>query len=243
MSSINPNGINVGSGIRFRPAVAAAFLPSDIAGLQLWVKSDTGVTDAGGGACSSWADQSGNSRDLTEGTNRPSIQSAQVNGYPGIRFDGSNDKLTSPSFTLNQPFTVFAIVKVITNTNPRRIFGSTGGTVTKPVLRGGSTVQLNDESSGADGASVSMTSGTYYLLKVVGNSTSSVMALNNGSDATSASDINDPLTSAAGFQLGCNAGASFANVEYAEIAIYDSSITGTNLTNLLTYFQTRYALW
>ncbi len=230
------NGFGVGS--------VAAFSPLDITGCQLWVKSDTGVTDAGGGACSSWADQSGNSRDLTEGTNRPSIQTNQVNGYSGIRFDGSNDKLSTPTFTLNQPFTVFSALKVITNTNARRAYGANAGASgTTLVLRGGTTVQINDSSSGSDGASASMTSGTYYIVKLIGNGTSSVLALNNGSDNTSGTNVDDPLVSAVAFQLGCQNGASFANVEFAEVIVYNSAVSGANLTSLLSYFQSRYALW
>ena len=36
------------------------FDPSQLSGLKLWLKADTGVTVDGSGNVSSWADQSGN---------------------------------------------------------------------------------------------------------------------------------------------------------------------------------------
>src|SRR3990172_6088908 len=62
---------------------------------QHWLKADAGVTLAGT-AVSQWADQSGNSRNATQGTasSQPTLVSNALNGKPALSFDGVNDFMT-----------------------------------------------------------------------------------------------------------------------------------------------------
>lgn len=67
-----------------------------------WYKADaiTGLSD--GDPIDTWPDSSGNSRDLTQtGTARPLYKTGIVNSLPVARFDGSNDFMSSSSFTLS----------------------------------------------------------------------------------------------------------------------------------------------
>ena len=61
----------------------------------LWVKAD----DLSASPVSTWADQSGNGNDLTQGTGaaQPAWVDAQVNGLPIVRFDGTDDLLNGPA--------------------------------------------------------------------------------------------------------------------------------------------------
>lgn len=76
---------------------------------SLLFDDESGVTDAGAGACSQWNDRSGNGLHFTQGTsaNRPLIVAAGLNGRRTIRFDGTNDMLyttnaTARGLTANQ---------------------------------------------------------------------------------------------------------------------------------------------
>lgn len=222
-----------------RRRASSSFLPTSITGLQFWVKSDAGVTKDGSDLVATWADQSGNARDLTEATNKPLWVSSLVNGLPAIRFDGSNDKLTTSSFTVAQPLTVFIVSKNVSNTDADRIFATnTTGAAPNLVQRAGPNARM--QSNSLDGATVASDTTSFHLYKVLFNGTSSVIAKDNGSDQTSAAN----LTGSAGrVELAAINGASFGNVEIAEFMIYNSSISGTDLTNLMSYFQTRYGLW
>ncbi|MEM8485677.1 MAG: T9SS type A sorting domain-containing protein [Bacteroidota bacterium] len=62
--------------------------------LILWLDADTGVTESSNDV-SSWADQSVNGNDATQGTTsfQPDYQSNALNYNPGIAFDGSDDVL------------------------------------------------------------------------------------------------------------------------------------------------------
>ncbi len=94
--------------------VAAAWTPASIPNLVAWYKADAGVTDAGGGAVSLWADQSGAGNDVAQGTGtfRPITGTRTINGLNVIDFDGSNDFLGRATYTqgtLSQPITLLAV--------------------------------------------------------------------------------------------------------------------------------------
>lgn len=78
-----------------------AFSPSQIAGLQLWLKANaiTGLND--NDPVANWNDSSGNGRDLSQGTaaSRPTFRTSQVNSLPAVDFDGTDDVLTRASVT------------------------------------------------------------------------------------------------------------------------------------------------
>jgi hypothetical protein len=69
--------------------------PVPTAGLQLWLRADSGITQSGG-AISQWADQSGSGRHAAQAlaARQPQLQASAVNGRPALAFDGVDDFLT-----------------------------------------------------------------------------------------------------------------------------------------------------
>jgi hypothetical protein len=61
-----------------------------------------------------WADQSGHGRDAVQASaaNQPLYLATGANGAPTVAFDGVDDLMVTPSFTLPQPFGVWAVAKV-----------------------------------------------------------------------------------------------------------------------------------
>ncbi|MFM9983630.1 MAG: PKD domain-containing protein [Flavobacteriales bacterium] len=102
----------------------AQFEPTDLAGLELWVKADTGIT-LNGNFVAQWDDQSGNNRHCTSDFDviRPTLLDDAINGLPSVSFDGVEDFLQFPEITNLR--TVFWVLRE----NP----GSTG-TVSRPLL-------------------------------------------------------------------------------------------------------------
>ncbi|HSB61352.1 MAG TPA: chitobiase/beta-hexosaminidase C-terminal domain-containing protein, partial [Vicinamibacteria bacterium] len=104
-----------------------------LANLELWVRADAGVTADAGDFVSSWSDQSDNGNDILQAatSNQPRIMRDQpdFNGWPFLRFDGSNDHL---SFTnrLTTVRTVFWVVRESTSApaNYRPWLGDQAGT-------------------------------------------------------------------------------------------------------------------
>ena len=83
-------------------SAATAFVPTDIAGVFLWLDADDAstITDAGAGAVSEWRDKSGNARHVSQATagDRPTTGSVTVNGLNALAFAG--DKLVRDPTTL-----------------------------------------------------------------------------------------------------------------------------------------------
>lgn len=109
------------------------FLPSDIAGLQAWFRSDqiSGLND--GDPVATWLDESGNSRDATAaGALRPTYRTSVANGLAIVRFDGSNDEMDFASpLSGTGALTICAVLEPDTN-NAEPIVDPDGqdGTVT-----------------------------------------------------------------------------------------------------------------
>lgn len=75
-------------------SAVASKSPDEVTGLWQWLKSDAGITKDGSNFVSSWADQSGGARDMTQAT--VGIKPKWVDGasyntlLPVIRFDGDD---------------------------------------------------------------------------------------------------------------------------------------------------------
>jgi len=76
-----------------------AFVPTDLATVIAWYKADQ-ITASDADPLATWEDQSGNSHDLTAaGTARPVYRTLQVNSLPAVDFDGTDDLMSSGSYT------------------------------------------------------------------------------------------------------------------------------------------------
>jgi hypothetical protein len=69
------------------------------------------LTDADGTGIQTWADRSGNGRDLTQSTSaeRPTFKMAIQGGQPVLRFDGSNDNMLTASYAVTNVMTGFLV--------------------------------------------------------------------------------------------------------------------------------------
>lgn len=81
---------------------SGGFTPNDIPNLELWLKSDTGVTTVSS-AVSVWEDQSGNVRNATQTTasRRPDFIASGINSLPMVGFDGVDTTGTFMSVDLS----------------------------------------------------------------------------------------------------------------------------------------------
>lgn len=219
-------------------AAASAFDPGDVAGLQFWVRSDTGVS--GASAVSAWADRSGNNRVISETTNSPTLVSADLNGFNAIKFDGSNDQLRGQWPNLAQPSTIYAVVKLNAFGNPGGVLAG-GGVVSTEIITRGAPNLLVGDTNVADGAAVSAAVSAYVLVRGVFNSASSWIRINNQANASSATNFTSPWAS--GMCVGSRNGAQFGAVSVVEIAQYDSVVCGASDTSLLSYFSNRYGIF
>jgi hypothetical protein len=111
------------------PYSFAAFKPSDLSGLVVWLDATKGLFDAtsGGSAVTTdassvarWEDQSGNANNFTQSqsANRPVLKTSIQNGLNVVRFDGSNDLFQCANNSLFRNVgggTLFAVRKCAAN--------------------------------------------------------------------------------------------------------------------------------
>lgn len=108
MSLIVSGGIG---GLLQRNNPAFEPLPSMMA---FWV-ADQGVT-LNVANVSQWNDLTGNNRHFTQATASKQPAYGTSNGVPALIFDGSNDIMFTPSFTVTQTFTVIMVMRLISYT-------------------------------------------------------------------------------------------------------------------------------
>lgn len=223
---------------------APAFSPTDIAGLAAWYDATVGVTDAGGGAVSAWADQSGNSRTLTQGTagSRPTTGTRTQNGLNVIDFDGTADFLDASSgFAQGTSDTVFivclnddgadSVLQVAYN-------GNSGATATCRITKTGANAYR-------------ATSGTALDLGVVNTSAHVITAAFNGA---SGSELRVDGVSLGTGSTGTNSGTyaphlgrSPAGSQYwdgwiAEVLHYESVLAAPDIEAVEAYLIAKWGL-
>lgn len=119
---------------RIATAAAASSTPISILGsLAWWVRADLGITIGTG--VSAWADQSGNGVNFAQGTGsaQPAFgATAGPNNTPAVTGDGTNDILSATWSRVapgTQPFYVWHVLKQVTWTNGRILYGDINGGV------------------------------------------------------------------------------------------------------------------
>ena len=129
---------------------AAAFSPTDIAGLQLWLDASQIVGLNDGDSVATWSDLSGNANDFVQatGTSRPTYKTGIQNGLPAVQGDGVDDRLYCSTLVVSHPFTLFAVVKQ-NNTNAAYVTDGDSGGARRNVL----AFTVNADGSGKAGIS------------------------------------------------------------------------------------------
>ena len=203
------------------------FLPSDLAGLKLWCKFNSGITVTGAGV-SQWDDVSGNGNHLKQGTdtNRPSKESDG-----SILFDGVDNFLKADAFTLVQPETVYFLGKQVTWTSADRFFDGntddTGGinqNPTTPKLRVNAGIAFDDDGT--------MAVDTYAIISVIFNGASSSIQTNYATIVTGNAGAGDM----GGFTLGSRPSVTLvSNIQVKEIAVFNTAHDAVTRLQMIAY--------
>ncbi len=89
--------------------------------LMLWLNAATIAGRADGATVATWPDGSGNGKDVSAGGVPPTYRANQINGLPIVRFDGSDDELsTAGNFGMSgdPSYTVTLVAKVSSSNSP-----------------------------------------------------------------------------------------------------------------------------
>ncbi|TAL57705.1 MAG: hypothetical protein EPN85_13455, partial [Bacteroidetes bacterium] len=86
--------------------------PSDISGLRLWLRGDTGLTILGG-KIQTWEDRSGSVNNAVQNTLglRPTYVPSILNGYGGAQFDNLDDGMSTTLSLSTDSFAIFVLYR------------------------------------------------------------------------------------------------------------------------------------
>ena len=195
---------------------ASGWTPASIATALWFDATDAASLTLVSGAASQWNDKSGNGRHATQGTaaNRPTHQSSGINGLAALSFDGSNDSMTVPVFSLGSTFIVLAVA-VANSATTRALFSAraASGNAILPQMgffSGASSFQVRDDA--ANNATSTQSGASTATIYVVGGvrSGNSVTAYRDGTAATAATNTFGTITPDK-MIIGAAAAASLTN--------------------------------
>ena len=213
---------------------SALFNPTDVAGLQLWLRAD--AVDRAIGFVDLWRDQSGNGNDAsqTSGTRLPQLATDSVSGLPVVRFDG-NDYMPLTSLITTGRTVVMALRNSSGGGYCAPLGTTTGNTYTSdwgrqiwhstwdPASVVSGETWLNGE--GVDGKVRQYPAANAGLAVLTSTATSAVPTEHVG----------------AGFGGGSSPG-NFWQGDIAEVLIYDRALTWTERLYVEHYLGVKYRL-
>ena len=235
-------GLGLGLGHIFDNSSIGSFELTNLSGLKLWLKYDTGIT-LNGSSVSNWADQSGNSNDAAQATS-----GRQPNyGSGDIRFDGIDDRFDLTAQIGLSAFSTFMVI------NPDAIasmgvFGSAANQCIR-VHQGGDGDRVTVKGVAGDSDQLNLTQDLplgNFLLSVTrdaGSSADNVRVFINTTDVTDVardSMIPAPLTVNT---VGSCTGAFLPfDGTINELAIYDTLLTGDEIRDVQNNIMSRNGL-
>lgn len=217
---------------------AAAFTPASVSNIALWLRADMGTTLVSGRA-SVWADQSGLGRDFAQGTagNRPTYNATGgPNSMPCFDFAGGNPDSMTSVFSMSQPMHFFWAGKG-NNVGTDSCGIADNGTGSRNDIWDVGSVNRWLTLCGGSQQSVTATHNVNHMFEYSLNGASTIKRLDGANTSQS------PGTNGfSGLALGRNALLGPATISLAELVIYSSTISGSDLTSLRNYFASRYGL-
>jgi len=222
-------------------------VPSDISGLQFWVKADQIEGLADGDPISTWADQSGNGRDLTAALGlRPTYKTGIVNGLPVARCTTATDMRASAIITGTTARSIFLILKsgITANSGMFSLSVATSGDGSAFTITPEIAVRVIN---GFRSFTVSTGTAAFRVLTVTSAAISDVNALSAYLDGTaltesgvSAKAINTGATGAS-MSFHPSIGEAWAG-DMAEIIAYDTVLSAGDRAGIHSYVQDKYAI-
>jgi hypothetical protein len=218
--------------------VASGFSPSRVSGLFGWYDASVASSVTVQTGVQSWGDLAGSMGAAIQNTtnDQPAYGSVTLNGKPTITFDGTDDFLRSGTFSLPQPYMMFAVYRFETAyVSPVRAMEMGDGS-----SRSGELIRTAADNQQLF-CGIGVTFGDYPVggLQTFGvheaevNGASSILRY-NGTDAGAAQ--NAGTNGANQLTLGANrVGTGVGNVSFAELVVYNRILPASEAASVRQY--------
>lgn len=224
----------IGIKLTSRQGGAGGFIPTNLSGCVLWLRADLGIT-LNGSDVSAWADQSGQGRDVSQGTaaNQPAYNAT---GGPlstaAIEF-AYTDYLRG-TWTQAQPMHMFAVV--IPSTNGRALWDGDALNSQRCLVTGVNEIGI---ASGAEIKASPVTIAAWNKIEALYSGASGSLV---AGAATASGNVGANSSNGLTLNVLGNVSTWPNNITLAEVIQYSAEITGADLTALRAYLNARYGL-
>jgi Chitobiase/beta-hexosaminidase C-terminal domain/Concanavalin A-like lectin/glucanases superfamily/Fn3 associated len=223
---------------------------------QLWLRADNGVTTSGGSNVTSWADISGNNNTATgaPGT-QPTWLSEAINGLPAVSFtSASTQYLSLPAgFSSFNGATILAVLQPTTLSTGQHFIDLGNGGASNDIRfeENNSSGSLyfaiyNGTTNGDISSSSTLVAGTTGIATAVQNGSGTGTLFYNGAQVGSGSLNNPNSVSRSNNYIGRWAGSGSStycfNGEIAELIVFNTVLSPTQLEAIQGYLSTRWGL-
>lgn len=210
---------------------AMAFTPQSISGLIAWYDSYD-LTEAVAATVASWADKTLYDRDLAEATNKPTRRNTGA-GRPYLEFDGTNDLLASTLADAGLACTALVVFKIGAYDATTRGIIQVGGT-------NGGRLAFNSTNlkglSGSDAADGTLPSLNTWCVAVITKTASGAITVQKGTGSPVSQASTNAVTVGT-IGLGDTAADSVADVDIAEVMVWDNVLSAANINRAVRAMQ------
>lgn len=218
-----------------------AFSPLSVAGAELWLRSDLGLTISSG--VSAWGDQTPNARHVTQGTVGLrlgySASDAAYNNKPVLVGTNLGYLDASVSGPASQPLTFYIVGQIGTSADYKTLVDAHTGN--RAIVRANASEFSSTFAGTANVESTTSIAGPSIICAVF-NGASSAHYVNS---TTAAVTGNPGATGMGTIRIGAAPAGSYplpTDGKLAEILIYSGAHGATTRATILRYLSTRYAL-
>lgn len=238
-------------------AAGAAFVPTDISGLQAWYDASdaASITDSGG-AVSQWNDKSGNTRHLVQATGgaKPTTGSATLNGKNVLALDGGDHLLYLGNTAIGPNASVFIVCEQLVSVVNAGIFVPFASSSSDDYNTPNAFCLTTGDASNffnavrtlsviADYPGVGVMPAAVWTARLT--SAGATALYRNGGTPNSASAANTYGTADSGLLIGARYiggtyGTANLNGNIGEIVAYDSALSTTNMNLVGNYLAAKW---
>jgi hypothetical protein len=228
-------------------------------------EDDAGATPAAddGDPVGQWQDQSGNGNHYSQATGaaKPSLQLAEQNSLPCVRFDGLGTYLQRAIHLSGSSGFMFAVLRMTSHVSGETVFsfGDNGGTARYLQFGYGATAtdrariiqRNNDTTDNIDGDSVLNTAATYIIVaysdgsawKMLVNGAAQTFTINGGANNGDWAADTDSLDVASIGALGRSSVMNFWHGDVMEMGEGDGTITDQQAADLSANLNEKWAVY
>lgn len=215
------------------------FSPTDIAGLDRWLKADaiTGLSD--GNSVATWEDSGANGWDVASTGSAPEYKTGIINSLPVVRFAADQFlQRATDGTTGSTNRTIFIVASGDNGPILSQGIDGGGGAGEKFAVSGEVGVRVN---SGNRLWSSALSGFDIITIELNGTTTSDLLAWLGRTSLSVASTNNQTINTDAGVSLGKEGVNEFTG-DIAETIEYNSALSSGDRESVWTYLEDKYAL-